>query len=58
VPDNGNYLFKKQDFENIPGGNSLVRLTVLRGNFDLPTVEGEQLRILAYSEVYGYARVQ
>lgn len=58
VPDNGNYLFKKQDFENIPGGHSLVRLTVLRGNFDLPTVEGEQLRILVYSEVYGYARVQ
>lgn len=58
VPDNGNYIFQKQDFENIPGGNSIVRLTVLRGNFDLPTLEGEQLRILAYSEVYGYARVQ
>jgi hypothetical protein len=58
VVDNGSYTFQSSDFPDIPRQNALVKLTVLRGVFDIVDIEGEdKFRIIAYTQVYGYARV-
>ncbi|MBV6652199.1 MAG: hypothetical protein KI786_00495 [Mameliella sp.] len=58
VVDNGSYTFQLSDFPNIPHQNALVKLTILRGVFDIVDIEGEdKFRVIAYSQAYGYARV-
>ncbi|MCR9103207.1 MAG: hypothetical protein NXI25_24855 [bacterium] len=58
VVDNGSYTFQLSDFPDIPHQNALVKLTILRGVFDIVDIEGEdKFRIIAYTQAYGYARV-
>lgn len=58
VTDNGSYTFESSDFPDIPHQNALVKLTILRGAFDVVEIEAEnEFRIIAYTQVYGYARV-